>query len=628
MSKYVNHLLCYGKGADTVYQQNAEHLRLDSASPDTVLPESSILLTGGFTTILTDSPYPVSPTLQLNGDLAAFNENEMAAIGRAELIRANSQSYRSYILEPDLRVAVLSTDSVALNAFIERYGSILHLEPLLIKEYAPGITTAQELDIRYSNGRYNCSFMVKQPVDHDACTYCGKCGPSCPENCLSEHLFLDFSQCTLCKACENACPEQAIDLHTVEKHDLVVPALLLLSGTEINFSSRINKEKIFSEKNLEHLFDTIYAAQVDEVITWNQDICQYSGRLGIGCDVCVSACEHQALTRDHNGITIHHTHCTECGDCLAGCPTGALQYTRFTDVEFIEYFSNITLQPGTTIVIGCEHDLHKFWWKNTNRSFANTLFLEYPVTSALSSMHLFFLFALGAARICILQHQEDIPALLQQQTNLVHSVLSALFGEEERIHILQPESLTKALSRPLQKKSLYPLYHDFSFTNRREKIAHILSFLCRQSKKKQVRLTGAPVAQFGNIHFDTDKCTLCNACVGECRISALTADSNNFAIHHKPVLCVQCGSCVELCPEDAITLQPGLSLSPTFFEEKKQAQAEPVHCIECGKVFGTKQSLTRVMTVLTKKNLWDSQNDLLSYCDTCRVVKIFEAHNK
>jgi ferredoxin len=626
MSDCVNHLLCYGKGADTVYLQTSIPLRPASSVPNTLPANAHILLAGGFTSILTDPPFPVSPTLQLNGDLSSFTPEQLTAIGQAELIRANAQTFRSYLIEPDHRVAVFGADAESLAKFVDKYGGILHLEPILLTEYDSRFLTAQDLEITYNRARYSINFMVRQAINRTNCTYCGNCGPACPEHCLSEHLFLDFTRCTLCKACEENCPEQAIDLHAVEHHEVLVPAIVLLEQTSLNLSSRIQKDKIFSHGQLEDLFTTMYAAQVDEVVLWQEKICQYRARLGIGCDACITTCYHKAITRDHNGITIDHLQCTECGECLSVCPTGALQYGRFTDAQFIEYFSNIALSVQTTIVLGREEDLHRFWWENRNTQFEQTLFVEYPQPSALSGMHLLFLFALGVARVIIVSHTTT--KNLQQQVQLSDAVLAALFGNAPPLLITQLDALAETIKTPAKSLPRYPLYHDFSFAGRREKLADILLFFCQQGKKKQVRLTGGATTFFGELAFDTDKCTLCNACVGECKAEALTAQSSTFSILHKPVLCVQCASCVELCPEDALTLKPGLTLAASFFENNKQAQAEPVHCLQCGKIFGTRQSLARVISVLTRKNLWDSQDDLLQYCDTCRVVRLFEAQNK
>ena len=99
-------------------------------------------------------------------------------------------------------------------------------------------------------------------------------------------------------------------------------------------------------------------------------------------------------------------------------------------------------------------------------------------------------------------------------------------------------------------------------------------------------------------------------------------------MNQSPALCVQCGTCIDLCPEEALALQPGLALHPDFFKTKQLAQAEPVTCLACGKIFGTQESLAKIMAVLTAKNMWDSDDDLLKYCDTCRVIKLFESQEQ
>jgi ferredoxin len=91
---------------------------------------------------------------------------------------------------------------------------------------------------------------------------------------------------------------------------------------------------------------------------------------------------------------------------------------------------------------------------------------------------------------------------------------------------------------------------------------------------------------------------------------------------------VQCGTCVDLCPEQALQLVPGLVLDTVFFKKTLLARAEPVKCRQCGKVFGTRQSLAKVMAVLAQKNILDSEEDLLNYCDTCRVVQLFESKDR
>ena len=627
MNEYATHLLCYGKGADMVFSSTATPQCPGSPFSGPDRSDCNVILAGGFPAIHPDSPFPLSPTLQLNGDLANCSNDDMAAIGRAEFVRSNSQSFRSYVLEADPRVTVLGAEPDCLHEFLDSYSGILEIEPLLLEAYDPDLTTVHDLEIAGSTGgEHQLSFTVRQPVDLEKCSYCGSCGPVCSQHCLSERLYLDFSQCTLCNECVNVCPQQAIDLHAIEKRVLLTPALLLLEGTRVNLPR--STDNIYTEKDLHRLFHSIYSARVEEVVSCNRTICQYSAKLDTGCENCRSACTYGAVSRDRDGIHIDHLLCTECGACLASCPTGALQYGRFTDASFVEYFRTVALEKHGTVVLGNEQELHRFWWRTKQVESAPVFFLEYPQPMALSSMHLLLLYCMGAGRIIVLAEDNKASASIRRQITLVNTILNTLFHLHDPVLCTGQNVLAAELEKNSAENPLTRLYHDFSFTNRREKLADMLSFLCLQSEAEAVRLSGAAVADFGEITCDRDKCTLCSACAGECRIAALTTNSSNFSLNHSPALCTQCGTCVDICPEDAITLQPGLPLHPDFFKTTVLAQAEPVHCLECGKIFGTRESLTKIMTILTRKNMWDSDDNLLNYCETCRVVKLFESHEK
>jgi ferredoxin len=76
---------------------------------------------------------------------------------------------------------------------------------------------------------------------------------------------------------------------------------------------------------------------------------------------------------------------------------------------------------------------------------------------------------------------------------------------------------------------------------------------------------GAP---YGAIEIDSDKCTLCLACVSLCPTGALGDHPDRPEVQFTENACVQCGVCESTCPETAITLKPQLDLSNSLWRRQ------------------------------------------------------------
>ena len=93
--------------------------------------------------------------------------------------------------------------------------------------------------------------------------------------------------------------------------------------------------------------------------------------------------------------------------------------------------------------------------------------------------------------------------------------------------------------------------------------------------------------------------------------------------------CVQCGLCARTCPEKVITLEPRLNLTNEAMSAVVLHQEEPAECIRCGKAFGSKGSIERIVTQLAgKHSMFQSKEaqDLIRMCDDCRIRQ--QAENK
>ncbi len=612
---YRHHLLSLDENAGPFLTQQQEPLH--PGRPHPAASSGRILLAGGFTAISPESPVHLSPTLQVNGDLTTCSDPQLTAIALAELQRHNTANWRLVTREADNTVCVLAADAGRLRRFIDTYGGVLAIHPLLVTGCDPDFDTATDLTLTPTGGGLRLDFQVRVPVDRERCTYCGACGPVCPPDCLSPTLFLDLERCDFCKECVRACPHDAIDLHGTRHQRLETPALLLLDQVNIEVPAGAKQHGIYRLQQLDQLFASIYPCQVEELLTCDNRICQHSTRTGKGCDLCLSACPQGAVAADGAGIRIDQEQCVECGLCAGVCPTGAIQYHRFDDHSFLAWLSALAPGTGTTLVLAGEADLHHFWWRNRHRRFDHALFLEFPRLEALHLTHLLAAVGAGFGRVLLLG-KEELPNL-QRQVDRANHVCSHLGGPDNPFHCVTADQLPALLAE--EAPAGPQLLADLDTGNRRRILAGLLARISIATDRVLV-LGGGNFPDFGALRCDPDRCTLCLACLNECRISALQADRERLFLRHLPSLCVQCGACCAACPEDALALDPGLEIDRGPADAADLAQAEPMLCRECGRMFGTRQSHERVLLLLRERNLVQDE-ELYEYCETCRVLRIY-----
>jgi ferredoxin len=138
-----------------------------------------------------------------------------------------------------------------------------------------------------------------------------------------------------------------------------------------------------------------------------------------------------------------------------------------------------------------------------------------------------------------------------------------------------------------------------------------------------------PHPSYGAISSDSNKCVLCAACANQCRVRSLRVSKEDYwLLYHTPIACLNCGACVALCPEEALSLEPGLRLDHSFLSRQEIGRSEALRCRECGRPFSTVKRSRRVSQKVEAARGDDPiRQELAALCPECRTKKAFTTHS-
>jgi ferredoxin len=374
-------------------------------------------------------------------------------------------------------------------------------------------------------------------------------------------------------------------------------------------------------------------------VSFDAAICAHARSRKVGCTNCLDVCPTGAITPAGDHVAVDPAICGGCGHCSAVCPTGAVSYS-FPRRDDLVTRAQILLKTyraagGSRPVLLLHDESHGGPLIAAMARFGRGLpvnVLPLALYSVFQIGHdlLAAMLAAGAEQIVVLAPPgapHELPAL-EAQAALLSTFLDALGYQGPCVHILveRDPDMVEAALYGLPALPDLPA-HSFSTVGSKRDISRTVLAKLRQSAPNPVDLIVLPKgAPYGRIQIRTEGCTLCLACVGACPANALSDHPDRPQVAFTEAACVQCGVCVATCPEKVITLEPRYNFAPAAMTPEVLKREEPFCCISCGKPFGTKASVDKVMERLKGHSMFRSEHQLrlIQMCDTCRLVAITE----
>lgn len=372
-------------------------------------------------------------------------------------------------------------------------------------------------------------------------------------------------------------------------------------------------------------------------IAFREDLCAHSRSKIVGCRRCLDLCPTGAITPAGDHVAIDPQVCAGCGACAAACPTGAAAYDfPATDLTLARLRAMLVAfraaggeWPMILVHDGHGADLIDATARLGDGLPAHVMPIEVNEISQIGPEFAAAAFAYGAVTIRFLGRRKpkhDMTGLLRtaELGTIMAGALGYGTGAVALVETDDPdEMLAELRAAPLGRTTERPS----SFVaagGKRDVLA--LSF------REMHRVAPTPVdvvalpagSPFGRVAVETEGCTLCLACVSACPTSALKDNPDRPMLRFDEAACVQCGLCAATCPEKVITLEPRLNFLAFGAPPVVLKEEEPFCCVECGKPFGTKSTIERVVAKLEGKHwMFSGANSqrlqFLKMCEDCRV---------
>lgn len=362
-----------------------------------------------------------------------------------------------------------------------------------------------------------------------------------------------------------------------------------------------------------------------------ESLCAHSRANKPGCTRCLDVCPTEAIFSAGDHIQIDSDICAGCGSCAAVCPTSAVTMNetpfealvKVMDVMARVYREHANESPRLvfhTLKTGGDAIAYLARYDDGLADDLIPLGLEH--VDRIGHAEIMAAFGAGYAEVLILADNEIDRRAVAAEVELAQAMLKGTHNAPSRVRVIAAAELCAAgdnagrVSEPVL------------LVGGRRDITRVTASAMAEKIEAPIPLpAGAP---YGAIEIDSDKCTLCLACVSLCPTGALGDHPDRPEVQFTENACVQCGICESTCPETAIILKPQLDLSKGALSARALHGEEPFECVKCGKPFGVASTINRIVEKLENQH-WMYKNadnvQLIKMCDDCRVKSQFHGEN-